>query len=492
MVMAAGRVRAEALRDVRRVINLGDVLYLAGKFLTKRSLRIAVLAAGIGLVGYVANFVPGLSGFTPKQAVTLPLVVGSAMLVGGLGLTYLSTIFASRLVSVAQANDLNLMEDYRKAQAAQHLQALWDRVFRYEPGLGSSWGADMDLRTSERLRRLHAEAASRGPAAVAREAFMTLATYALMHPLPQTRQWHQTGIDLRFFEDWRDGAYFDRTDVKLAEQYEASATLQAVRDEVAFSPAERARNIGRTIAQKFWFAMITRAIAVQVGGAVHALNRRHDTCLFNSQALLWPDEDRQPWLDEFPGAREDLGRRKRAIMNKVFGSAAGQAQRMIDRMVLPDLIRARQLRAKYDPEYWDGTLDYDLLGDWTRVAPNPRRLRRARRRIEQWRRDLADFLDVLRALRPKLFDADHVEALRAVKIAFHTNRGRMKSRFRRLVKMGADEETIAEAVGPVIDAAVAARQNYSRRLVCLRVHHELARLARRGYFELVEALAGAG
>jgi hypothetical protein len=58
--------------------------------------------------------------------------------------------------------------------------------------------------------------------------------------------------------------------------------------------------------QKFWFQMITRAVAIHVGDTITWLNRRFHTDYFNAQVLLWPGEDEQPWVNQFPRAREEL------------------------------------------------------------------------------------------------------------------------------------------------------------------------------------------
>ena len=42
----------------------------------------------------------------------------------------------------------------------------------------------------------------------------------------------RVGLDLRFFEDWRDGAYLDCSDSKLIEQFDGNSTIQAARAEV--------------------------------------------------------------------------------------------------------------------------------------------------------------------------------------------------------------------------------------------------------------------
>jgi hypothetical protein len=202
-------LRRGLLRDLRRLVELGDVVYYVGSLLYRRSLRYTLFTAGIGILGYLTRLA-GVAGFTARQAIALPLLVGASSLLGGLTLKLIPTILASRKLRVAQANDLNLMEDYRKSRQEAHLEHLWTRVFRHEPPLEGEL----------------AQAVAGEPP---REKFLRLAHYALDHPLPQVRQRYHVGLDLRYFEDWRDGAFFDRTDDKLAQQFDGDAVLAGIK-----------------------------------------------------------------------------------------------------------------------------------------------------------------------------------------------------------------------------------------------------------------------
>jgi len=92
--------------------------------------------------------------------------IGSAALILGLTLKFVPNLLALRLLTLAQAADLNLMEDYRKSQALAHIDALWDRVYRYEASLcytGAEKEAERDMIRDQRallestLARLPAE-----------------------------------------------------------------------------------------------------------------------------------------------------------------------------------------------------------------------------------------------------------------------------------------------------------------------------------------------
>ena len=74
-------------------------------------------------------------------------------------------------------------------------------------------------------------------------------------------------------------------------------------------------------------------------------------------------------------------------------------------------------------------------------------------------------------------------ALRAVRIAFHTNRNGLK---RMLLQ---DKVTSRHEVDREIDAAVAEASAYSDRLIGLRLHHQLTLLQLSGYKDLAAKLA---
>ena len=125
------------LRVAYRLFNFLDALYLAGNFLYRRSLRYTFATAFVSLLGYLGNLVPGVTTYDARVAVLMPLCVGTTMLAGGLLLKLIPILFKSRLLNVAQAADLDLMENYRKWNHELHLQSLWDRVYQYEWRLGS-------------------------------------------------------------------------------------------------------------------------------------------------------------------------------------------------------------------------------------------------------------------------------------------------------------------------------------------------------------------
>ncbi len=472
-----------AVRDASRLINLGDILYQLGTLLYRKSLRYTALTAGIACLGYFSSFA-GLPGFSGKQALVLPLIVGGVTLLSGVLLRVIPAVIASRQMMVAQANDMNLMEDYRKGEADAHLRDLWDRAYRYE-------------------YRLAEEVAGREPDWQAGEkAFFDLARRALKSHLSQPREYFELGIDLHHYEDWRDGAYFDPSDIKLLEQYEGDSGITAVKRWCGFGMFDALRQMPTRFAQRAWMTLITRAVAIHVADAVDSLNRKHRTDVFNAQVLIWPGEENASWFDRFPGAKEEVLHRRRKLMLRVFGADRATARNMLDRMFAPNFELATELRTRFDPEYCTGGLRYDVSDDLDNAEfLQDRRLkRRTQRSVARARGEMEAFNDHLAQAHPSLAEPQRAEDLRAVRIAFHTDRKGLKRRFLAgqsqsqtgTQTQSEDATSTSEALRVIstelVELATKDTDCYSRRLLSLRQHHELTRLERLGYYRLVDAL----
>ena len=120
--------RTKPFKDFWRLVSPQDLLSRAGTVMMRKSPRATLWTAGITSSGYLSGFL-GLPGFTGLQAIAAPFVVGGGMFGIGAGITYIPRTISKRLTAIAEANDLNLMEDYRKSQVMQHLDVLWDKVF---------------------------------------------------------------------------------------------------------------------------------------------------------------------------------------------------------------------------------------------------------------------------------------------------------------------------------------------------------------------------
>jgi hypothetical protein len=460
---------------------VGDQLY-------KRSLRTTGLTAAVSLLGYLGGLLPGFDTYNAKVAIALPLLIGASMLLGGFMLKTIPTLLASRAMNVAEAQDLDLMEDYRKSQVAEHLEVLWQRVFRFEWAVGSAVSRIREHPVEAPPELCLAEVAGEDPQERGRREFLARARFALARPQSQPCQRYYLGIDLRFLEDWYNGAYFDRQDMKLVEQFNGSATLAAVRREIGSGHWNSLEEFSLKLFQKFWFKMITRAIAIHVGDAVTSLNRRFGTDYFNAQALLWPGEDEAAWAKQFPLAGDDIRERRRAILDDVFGEEPVTARRMLRRMLWPGCWLASKLRAAYDPEYVTGGLGCDLVSDLEAIYMPPGRVAPLRELARQVEADQSALASWLCRYRPELARPEFAESLRSARIAVHLRRDRLRPFLQANVEDRQAGEAFVDNVLDRVDEAVRARERYTARLVALRIHHELTRLHYQEYLRLLDQL----
>jgi len=512
------------VKDFLRLARADDLLSRLGSVLMRSSPKATMWTAGIALSGRLASYL-GLPGFTRWQALTAPIVVGSGFLGLGAALRYVPRALSGKLTAVAEANDLNLMEDYRKSQAVEHLNVLWDKVFWYESEIRytgqqrqeerdqihalrgrvereiRTWGGDVlqrlalidDKDFQDVVTAVLSERPLTRNIEKSREGFIVSALYALRHSLPQSSEAYDIGFRLSLYEDLCDGAYFDRSDVKLSEQFAGNQLLADVKKAVRFGRIDGIGQLPKKITSQFWFFLVTRKIATGAGAAVGFLNEKYGTDAFNSQVLLWPGEESAAWLDKWPGAKEDVLTWRRSILHAALGRDWQHASEVIDRAFLPCFVFAAELRARYDPEYCDQSLDYisedtgtsvrnSLIGDLESLGFRKRDIDRARRYAAQVKREQSAFMDYVTSRRDAPWGNDRV-TLRAVRIAFHTNRGGMK----KMLLRGKDASR--HQVDREIDRAVAEASAYGDRLVGLRLHHQLALLQLAGYKDLAARLA---
>ena len=516
---------AKPFKDFRRLISLQDLLGRAGTMMMRKSPKATIWTAGITSSGYLSGFF-GLPGFTGLQALAAPFVVGGGMLGIGAGITYIPRTISKRLTAIAEANDLNLMEDYKKSQVMQHLNVLWDKVFWYESDIRYAPHQRADERDqitadrkhiAERICKLEPGVLERlggrsekdiddivmaimtarplnNGVEKSRQGFIISSLYALRHALPQSSQAKQIGFRLSLYEDVCDGGYFDESDVKLFEQYIGNTTLTSVKGEVGFGKTETVRQIARKMSWRFWFYLATRKVATGVGRAVKSLNDRYGTDQFNSQVLLWPGEEEAAWMQEFPGAREEVLRLRALVVKGALGDDYENAVAVLERTVLPCFEFATRLRARYDPEYCDGSLDYvcedtgtdvknNIVSDLRAYDYRQRDIERAQAYATNAKNEVSLFLNYLKAGGHKdLFD-DKL-ALRAVKIAFHIDKNGLKKLFQESGPAASQAEINTE-----IDKVIAQKQVYSTRLTGLRLHHQLTMLQIAGYKDLAKELA---
>jgi hypothetical protein len=418
------------------------------------------------------------------------------------------------------------MEDYRKSQAPTHLNVLWDKVFFYESALryspqqrqaerdevrrlrdyiGQQIGT-WDPKARERLEMgcaadldaaamaVLCERALRHNQEKSREGFLLSSLYALRHALPQCSEAHAIGFRLNLYEDLCDGAYFDRSDTKLARQYAGNPLLLDIKEAVGFGRIDRLRQLPASLAARWWCFLVTRRIATGIGRAVEHLNDRYGTDTFNSQVFLWPGQETAPWLDRFPGAAPDVLTLRSSVVRSALGPDYDAACATLDRMFLACFEFATDLRARYDPQYCDGSLDYvtedtgatitnNLVDDLRTHGYRKESLASAARYVRALRQEQSDFLEHLAGIgRTRLLQDP--PALRAVRIAFHLNHHGLKDTYRACASGGGPAALERE-----IEAVVAEKAVYERQLVGLRLHYQLTLLLLDGYKDLARTLA---
>jgi hypothetical protein len=523
--MRKKNLHAKPFKDFWRLVSPQDLLSRAGTMMMRKSPKATIWTAGITSSGYLSGFL-GLPGFSALQAVVAPFVIGGGMLGIGAGMKYIPRTLSKRLTAIAEANDLNLMEDYKKSQVTQHLNMLWDKVFWYESDIRYTQQQRADERDqitadrkhiTDRICKLESDVLERlggrsekdiddivmammtarpltNGVEKSREGFIISSLYALRHALPQSSQARQIGFRLNLYEDVCDGGYFDESDVKLFEQYIGNTTLANIRSEVGFGKTEALRQIAGKVSWRFWFYLATRKVATGVGRAVKSLNDRYGTDQFNSQVLLWPGEEEAAWMQDFPGAREEVLRLRALVVKGALGDNYDNAVAVLERTLLPCFEFATRLRARYDPEYCDGSLDYvcedtgadvknNIVSDLAAYGYRQRDIHRAQAYATDAKNEMSLFLEYLKTAGHRdLFDDEL--ALRAVKVAFHIDKNGLK----RLFQESGPAASRAE-IDTDIDKVTAQKQVYSTRLTCLRLHHQLTMLQIAGYKDLAKKLA---
>jgi len=537
----AERIRArwicmmKCIGDGCRLLNFLMFVNFISDFVYKRGFRFVGATVAVAILGYLSQWLPFMRGhYSARVAVLLPLMIGGSILALGLVLRLITNLLLAQLTNVAQAADLDLMEDYRKSeqQCRGHLESLWERVFRHEWAVGSAQTRVRPDPDESPPWVCSDEGAEQDPLGLGHFQFMKRAHFALDRAQPQTDQRHHLGIDLRFLEDWYNGGYFDREDRKLTEEYQASITLGEIKKDTDHGIFRRPREMFRALAdlptrfsQKYWFAFVAHSIGIQVGAAIVCLNRKYETDYFNAQAFLWPGQEDRPWLlEQFEkgaggeaearkGVRrrvnETLARRFRKkvpederdprkdllywrarILQRVFGTGEDDVGRMLNRVVFPGFWFATRLRIRYDPEYLDGSLGCGPVADLEAMGVELWQLDAARKAVSRAAADRRALQQHLRERNEYLLAESNAEALRAVRVAVHVNRQRLRTLLRRYAQTSRrrKRDSLAQKAAAVIRDVLGEKQKYTSRLVALRVHHELTRLHYYGYVELLGQL----
>jgi len=512
----------KAAKDLWRLVSLSDLLGRVGTVMIRKSPRMTLLTVAITSSGYLSKYF-GLPGFSALEAVVVPAVVFGGMLGGGAALKVIPRAISSKFTNIAQANDLNLMEDYRKSQVLEHLNVLWDRVFSYESALRYSEQEISEERTriaadkklirdrlnqwpSDLLERLGAGSVDNIEKVVmdimtaspltdkmekSREGFIISSLFAVRHSLAQCSQAGRVGYSLNLWEDERDGAYFDRTDTKLFEQYFGNTTITDIKNALGFGKIDELKDLPGKYSRQVWFHFITKKIAIETGKALKYLSDEYNTDTFNSQLLLWPGEENAECLRDFPGAEAQVLRLRKAVITNTLGNDYKRAADLLDRMLLPLFEFATKLRFRYDPEYCDASLDHsvedailknNIIDDLTDYGYKAKVIRRFAQKADEAKNEMSQFMDYLNARHSWLLNENL--ALRAVRTAFHINAYGVRDLFKNGLS-----DAHAPAVDREIEKAVKDEPTYTHRLIASRFHQTLAMLQRKGYMDLSLKLA---
>ena len=402
------RGKKTAAGDLYRIVHPREYCFRLGNTMMKKSPKAMAWTTLATTTGLLTSKL-GLPGLTGAQATLIPLSVGLGMLGSGAAIKYVPNVKAMRLLTFSQANEMNRMEDYKKLNAWDHLDVIWDRVYKCESFMRytdeqrqaehdeimrQKQNIIDDIKTwpDDRMEFLGMAKDGDGweekdiedlawalmcvrPLSDQTEkskiGFKVSAMNTLGLPLTVSRKFSRcqrgmggcpavmndednTGLKLDLYKDWIDGAMFDPSDTKLLEQYLAKDSIRDIKAELGMGVGIAIRDLPEKMQRRFWFYLMNRRMAFETGKAIQQLDWKYNTDKFNALIVLCPGEENAPWLDEYPDARQELAKHRRKIMHKTFGNDYEGACGFIDLIFSPDLVLATKLRLAYDPEYLHG------------------------------------------------------------------------------------------------------------------------------------------
>ncbi len=443
------------VKDLRRVVSpvyllghVGQRMYRTG---VRRTGLIGLAALAVSVVGQGIGFLPE---FTIRRAAVFTLVFGFVTLFGGLGMKLISNILMSERINIAEANNLNLLEDKKKDRLDYYLRRLYEAVFRHEAAV--RYSADevreeeaevqqnmteiaeklMTHLSQENLRFLgvrdldemvdHMNACNplrQRSLEKSWEGFRITARYALTHPLPAALEAEMIGFDLTMVEDWLDGACFDANDVKLIQQYRANSTLAIIKRQLGYRLPDRLSQKWHVLAHSFWFHNTFRSLAIGIGTQIKRMNKQVRQGYFKAEHFLWihPDLDRSVAVRFGDEVLEKLIHRRRRLIWKVFSRRYEGAVELLRRIYRPKIVLAIDLRKRLDVEYFLGELDgASYTRDLERLGFPRYRLDRERERVEEERKRHAEWLTRLDEDR-FLSQVMSASERRALRVAAHIN-----------------------------------------------------------------------
>jgi hypothetical protein len=276
----------------------------------------------------------------------------------------------------------------------------------------------------------------------------------------------------------------------LAEQYDANEDLAEIRRDIGYRLRDRWIHSRRRFVQNLWFRTISRAVQVRTAQACARLDRRYVPHRFSIDHLLWPSQLVDLRVRETLGepALDELRAVRRRLFHRVFHSDVDLAHKLMHKAIYPNFFAATVLRRRYDPEYLLG----ELTDAWSvdirrhnRAFRQTPRMRRRRIRIRRQARARHHRLRLFLAEHPDLRPAN-CESLRALRIAYHTNHQNLRARIDRGVDR-ADRSSLhaldrhPQSIDSMVRDIAQNPTPFTRKLLSIRLHHELARLELEDY-----------
>ncbi len=514
------------LQDYRRVVGFAQVLYLLGRGLKRRGVRYTTLAivicGSVMLVKLVGGsfFSKHLPHANLKMA-AIPALVALSTLGLGNFLECVSNMFSSERILLADANSMNLMEDRKKADMNQHLEVLWERVFKYEARLQNpSLDTDEAERTAcnhaklrEFLARLDPQCrehfgitddnvdelveyvASFRPVSrklpVTKEGFIATAGFAVPRPLPQRFQEALCGCDLSLLEDWYDGAFFTANDSKIHEQFAANKTIRAIRQSVGINWKVKFLETLFGHPAPLWHVLTMKKIGTSVGSLMAKMNKKYsrpaEPAFFDAQHFLWNDKGNdlliaQMFDDRGNDVRENVRQARRTLFRNIFSPEKETAHSHIYRMFGRDFVNAMNLRLDYDIEFAAGLLDYtptDDIRELSEIMLCPAYPEaKAHLKAERARKTLETVDRFLEANLPEVLDKPL--DLRAARLSAMVNDHNVFPTM---------SEDPAGATSLFREEIIVSQRWYTKTICLLRQHYELARLQLLSYAKMVDDIA---
>jgi hypothetical protein len=500
-----------AFQTIRGLLTLADVLGTIGFWLyrgtMKRTLGIAIALLTIFMFGQKSDKFD-FSFSTVMGGTGLILIISC---IGGAILMFISGSFSKSVLRAGEAKGSNLLEDMKKARASVHCRRFWNRVFRYEQSVISKaqiteeheliHDSQPELDHLSHLslvkdipvaRQLELEniVASLGRS---QEGWEIMFEHAMQLPLTRSSLKHQFRFDLSKMKDWYDGAPFHHSDTKLQEQFDAGESLQEAKKDARLTRFFHLTHSRKRVFQSLWFKIITRAIQLRVASACRTLDKRYKPFHFSPDQFLWPNPHSDALIRKELGepALEDLVDLRQRVFQRVLNPEPELAQKLMHKAIYPNFDAAMQLRRLYDPEYVLGELDKSWSSDMVRynraIASEGRGAAKRRLFVQETRRE-QEALKVYLKTHPEINSNNDAKTLRALRIAVHFDFGGIKQlllgksvRDRSVLQRLADMLSARKPIEPLcsteetIQKIIEEKHHLSKRLLGVRIHHELTR-----------------